>query len=165
MLRTTVARGWFFLFLQVKTTQQTTPEENTDGVGPKDMIVLGTVLAMYSSGDDKEEEVYRPAHLDATLDAPLVGTGTFNLHSCLKAGTVVYTRGLLGGERLLWCSKGDAPFRAMIVVVITQPINNYNHCHANSSLTSTVPEHFPLLLRALLFPLRCLSLERELKKP
>ncbi|KAH1097027.1 hypothetical protein J1N35_013948 [Gossypium stocksii] len=50
-------------------------------------------------------------------------------------------RGLLSGEQLLRCSKGDAPFEVMTIAVITQPINNYNNCHANSSLTSTMLKH------------------------
>ncbi|MBA0749559.1 hypothetical protein Gogos_003471 [Gossypium gossypioides] len=67
--------------------------------------------------------------------------GTFNLHSCSKVSTIVDAKGLSGGEWLLRCSKGDAPFGAMTVVVITQPINNYNRCRADSSLTSTVSKH------------------------
>ncbi|KAH1057216.1 hypothetical protein J1N35_035281 [Gossypium stocksii] len=68
-------------------------------------------------------------------------TGIFNLHSCSKAGTVVDAKRRLGGEWLLQCSKGDAPLGVTTVVVIIQPINNYNHYGTDSSLTSSVLEH------------------------
>ncbi|KAK5833764.1 hypothetical protein PVK06_017621 [Gossypium arboreum] len=34
------------------------------------------------------------------------------------AGTAVNTRGLSGGQRLLWCSKGDAPFVVMTISLL-----------------------------------------------
>ncbi|KAH1056499.1 hypothetical protein J1N35_034564 [Gossypium stocksii] len=58
-----------------------------------------------------------------------------------KAGIVMDARGLLGRERLLGCSKGDAPFGETMVVVIKQSINNYNHYRFDPSLTSTMPKH------------------------
>ncbi|KAH1107373.1 hypothetical protein J1N35_011141, partial [Gossypium stocksii] len=68
-------------------------------------------------------------------------TSTFNLPSYSKASTIINTRRLSSGKRLLWCNKGDALFGAKMVIVITQPINNYNRCHNDSSLTSSMLEH------------------------
>ncbi|KAK5843005.1 hypothetical protein PVK06_005432 [Gossypium arboreum] len=59
----------------------------------------------------------------------------------VKADTVVDIRGLSDGERLLQYSKGDAPFGATTVIVITEPVNNFNRYHAGSSLTATVLKH------------------------
>ncbi|KAH1056169.1 hypothetical protein J1N35_034234 [Gossypium stocksii] len=57
------------------------------------------------------------------------------------ASTVIDTRGVSSGEWLLQCNKGDTPFGAMTVVVITQPINNYNHYCIDPTLTSIVSKH------------------------
>ncbi|KAH1039571.1 hypothetical protein J1N35_041314 [Gossypium stocksii] len=68
-------------------------------------------------------------------------TSIFILPSYLKVDTVVDARGLLSNERLLRCNKSDALFGVMMIVVIKQAINNYNRCHAEPNLTSTVLEH------------------------
>ncbi|KAH1097431.1 hypothetical protein J1N35_014352 [Gossypium stocksii] len=67
--------------------------------------------------------------------------GTFNIPSYSKVGTVVDARELSVGKQLLRCSKGDALFGVTMIIVITQPINNYNHCRTDLSLTSTMLGH------------------------
>ncbi|KAK5818732.1 hypothetical protein PVK06_023676 [Gossypium arboreum] len=64
-----------------------------------------------------------------------------NLPSYPKASTAVDVREHSSGQQLLWCNKGDVPFRKTTVVVIKQSINNYNHCYVDSSFTSTMSEY------------------------
>ncbi|KAH1097195.1 hypothetical protein J1N35_014116 [Gossypium stocksii] len=79
---------------------------------------------------------------------------TFNLFSYLKVSIVVDVRGLLGEERLLWCSKGDVAFRVTMIAVIKQPL-------ITTTLSRQPEFHLycagtcALQLRALLCPLRC----------
>ncbi|MBA0862640.1 hypothetical protein Goshw_011010, partial [Gossypium schwendimanii] len=53
-------------------SDQSTTEEDDNGVDPDDTNSQGVVLAMYSGDDDNEEEVYKPAALDTPPVAPSV---------------------------------------------------------------------------------------------
>ncbi|KAK5839301.1 hypothetical protein PVK06_008077 [Gossypium arboreum] len=86
-------------------------------------------------------EVHTLAFCFGVLDSLAVELKALKDFSKLYAITVMDARGLSGGERLLWCSKSDAPFKAMTFFFIKQAINNYNCCRADPSLTFTVPEH------------------------
>ncbi|KAK5770362.1 hypothetical protein PVK06_046512 [Gossypium arboreum] len=79
--------------------------------------------------------------MEASIDDHYAATSTFNLPSYSKTSIVIDARRLLGEEQLLQCSKGDAPFGTTMVDVITQPINNYNRCSDDLSLTFTVLKH------------------------
>ncbi|KAH1064138.1 hypothetical protein J1N35_029125 [Gossypium stocksii] len=91
------------------------------------------------------------------LPKPILGKsgseeiGTFNLFSSpfLDVGE------LSDREWLFRCSKGDASFGLTMVVVIKQPINNYNRCRVDLNLTSTSVETSTLPLKVLLCPPRC----------
>ncbi|KAH1097650.1 hypothetical protein J1N35_014571 [Gossypium stocksii] len=87
-------------------------------------------------------------------------TGTFNL-PYPKAGTIMEARRLSSRKRLFRLSKGDAPFGLTIVVIIKQPINNYNRCHTDPSLTSTSSKTYVLLLKVLLCPPLCQPLDKN----
>lgn len=74
----------------------------------------------------------------------------FNLHSYLKLGIELDTRGLSRGKWMFWQSKGRTWVDVTVIVVINELFINDNHCRPEGSFTFTPPSQ-SLPLRALLY--------------
>ncbi|KAH1107672.1 hypothetical protein J1N35_011440 [Gossypium stocksii] len=61
-----------------------------------------------------------------------------------KAKTEVETRGLSGGEQMLWHSKGQTRVVTIAIIVINGLCNNENRCRSVRSITFTALQQ-PLL--------------------
>ncbi|KAH1129525.1 hypothetical protein J1N35_000903 [Gossypium stocksii] len=123
-------------------------------------------LASYSSAVSSSSPTTSSLVASSSSSAPLFFPSSkgFDISCWFPSkgvGTVVDTIGLLDGVRLFQWSKGDAPFGLTTIAVIKQPINNYNYCCTDLSLTSTSIETFALPLRVFLWPPRCQPLDKN----